>query len=100
MSIVIELAVVGALAVTSVAKTIRGGLADRREAKARALRGPDPVCGCKHHLSFHDAETGQCHEQILVKVPGQEHKERLTCPCRRYVGPEPLGGYFVPEITS
>jgi hypothetical protein len=100
MTVVVELAIIGALAVTSVAKTIRGGINDRRNARAKALAGPEPVCGCKHHLSFHDAQTGQCHEFVMVKVPGQEHKERVGCSCRRYVGPEPLGGYFVPEITS
>lgn len=100
MTVVVELAIVGAIAVTSLAKTVRGGIEDRRKARARELRGPDPVCGCKHHLSFHDAETGQCHEQVLVKAPGQERKERVACPCRRYIGPEPLGGYFVPEITG
>jgi hypothetical protein len=100
VSIVVELAVVGAIAVTSVAKTVRGGFRDRRTARSDALRGPEPVCGCKHHLSFHDSVTGQCHERVLVKVPGQEHKEREACPCRRYVGPEPLGGYFVPEISG
>jgi len=95
--------VIGAtVAVTSVAGTIRGAIKDRRDAKDRALRGPEPVCGCTHHLSFHDGATGQCHGVVKARAAaaGEEHKEAPMCTCRRYVGPEPLGGYFVPEITS
>jgi hypothetical protein len=54
------------------------------EAKTR-LRGtapagppePQPVCGCSHHLSFHNPKTLTCAYE--------------GCRCQQYVGPEPLG---------
>ncbi|HVB46541.1 MAG TPA: hypothetical protein VNF47_28050 [Streptosporangiaceae bacterium] len=62
---------------------------DRRlaiiEAKAKARAKPvtaappepQPVCGCTHHLSFHNPKTSVC------AFDG--------CRCQQYVGPEPLG---------
>ena len=38
---------------------------------------PQPVCGCTHHLSFHNPRTGTCAYD--------------DCKCQQYVGPEPLG---------
>jgi hypothetical protein len=100
----IVIVAIAAMGTSSVARTVRGSINDRRKARERALRGPEPVCGCGHHLSFHDASTGLCHAQVSVKVPNEgsdgTHKELVTCTCRRYVGPEPLGGYFAPEITA
>jgi hypothetical protein len=56
------------------------------EAKTR-LRGtalpppgppePQPVCGCTHHLSFHNPKTSICAYD--------------DCRCQQYIGPEPLG---------
>jgi hypothetical protein len=48
--------------------------------RAEAAAGPpepQPVCGCTHHLSFHNPRTATC------AVDG--------CRCQQYVGPEPLG---------
>jgi hypothetical protein len=39
--------------------------------------GPQPVCGCTHHLSFHHPATSVCAFE--------------GCRCQQYVGPEPLG---------
>lgn len=41
-----------------------------------------PICGCKHHFSFH-GEDG-CHFMII------DHYQRETsqCGCVKYVGPE------------
>jgi hypothetical protein len=36
-----------------------------------------PVCGCEHHLSFHNPRTAACAYE--------------GCRCQQYVGPEPLG---------
>lgn len=53
------------------------------EAKAALKAGPpprpepQPVCGCTHHLSFHNPRTSSC------AVDG--------CRCQQYIGPEPLG---------
>lgn len=50
----------------------------------RRQRRPDPVCGCKHHASFHD--TRGCH----YVADDSYHRE---CGCVKYIGPE------VPELT-
>jgi hypothetical protein len=38
---------------------------------------PQPVCGCGHHLSFHNPKTQTCASD--------------GCRCQQYIGPEPLG---------
>ena len=65
----------------------------------RELQSKQPVCGCKHHLSYHDKKTGQCNNyQPDVHVTGTG--ALVQCKCRQYVGPEPLVQYFSPEITD
>jgi hypothetical protein len=69
-------------------------------------KGPKPVeakCGCGHHHSMHDPETGACNATVQVgrynqlgDWTGYEHK---PCACRRYSGPEPLPQFFAPEIA-
>ena len=54
-----------------------------------------PICGCEHHFSYHDPETGACHSRGVYLGNGQYD----SCGCRRYSGPEPLPEYFAPEIT-
>lgn len=58
------------------------------------LRRPKPVCGCKHHLSMHDPETGLCHAEVEMKIDPpageRDYVEWRPCACRRYVGPKPL----------
>jgi len=51
-----------------------------RSADAAVAAGPaepQPVCGCTHHLSFHNPRTSTCAFE--------------GCKCQQYVGPEPLG---------
>jgi len=70
-------------------------------------KGPKPVeakCGCGHHHSMHDPETGACNATVQVgrynkygDWTGYEHK---PCACRRYSGPEPLPQFFAPEIAG
>jgi hypothetical protein len=57
--------------------------AELRASKAGPAAPPDPqpVCGCTHHLSFHNPRTAVCAVQ--------------DCRCQQYIGPEPLG-YVVP----
>lgn len=40
-----------------------------------------PICGCKHHRSFHANGTDACSYTSTWKDP---------CTCKKYVGPEPL----------
>jgi hypothetical protein len=52
-------------------------LAESRSAALRPPPDPQPVCGCSHHLSFHNPATSACAVD--------------DCRCQQYVGPEPLG---------
>jgi hypothetical protein len=52
-------------------------LAQSKNAALRPPPDPQPVCGCTHHLSFHNPATSTC------AVDG--------CRCQQYIGPEPLG---------
>lgn len=58
-----------------------------------------PVCGCDHHLSYHDPDTGQCHGMMKIPSSGSRDSFHQSCTCRRYSGPEPLPEYYAPEIT-
>ncbi len=48
-----------------------------RGAMTAELADPQPVCGCSHHLSFHNPRTSTCAVD--------------DCQCQQYIGPEPLG---------
>ena len=61
-------------------------LAERRGAALKPPPEPQPVCGCSHHLSFHNPRTGACAEE--------------GCRCQQYVGPEPLGHVFAQPIID
>jgi hypothetical protein len=52
-------------------------LAESRNAAALPPPEPQPICGCSHHLSFHNPATSSCAVD--------------DCRCQQYVGPEPLG---------
>jgi hypothetical protein len=54
---------------------------DERKRKRLAAR---PVCGCRHHLSFHKDGTGRCNF-----VVNEFHN--IRCGCRAYVGPAVTG---------
>lgn len=58
----------------------------------KAIGGePQPICGCKHHYSFHDVDGG-CHYVMDWHWEGKKHIDEL-CGCKRYTGPEPLPTY-------
>jgi hypothetical protein len=54
-----------------------GAKAQLEERRHATPPEPQPVCGCSHHLSFHNPRTSTC------AVDG--------CRCQQYIGPEPLG---------
>lgn len=89
----------------------------------RTPREPKPVCGCRHHLSFHDPTDRACHYTWIstsieetpvldkhgeivrdlyrqVEYTTRENQTAYVCTCRRYIGPEPIGGYFASEIVG
>lgn len=77
----------------------------RRKRRREAIYGPEPVCGCKHHYSFHNPKTGLCKSQARTAVrwdgDGAANRWELrSCGCQRYVGPQPLESFHAPEITQ
>jgi len=80
--------------------TVLGRLPARR-------RDPEPVeavCGCTHHHSMHDPETGKCNAAVAVtaydEYGGAAGKEYASCACLRYSGPLPLPEYYATEIAG
>jgi hypothetical protein len=72
----------------------------------RPAEAPKPVCGCHHHHSYHDPETGRCNALVNgqpVKFDKFEDPikwEQVPCACLRYSGPEPMPTYYAPEIAG
>jgi hypothetical protein len=64
----------------------KGRLAEQRNAGLAPPPEPQPVCGCTHHLSFHNPRTGHCAVE--------------DCRCQQYVGPEPLGHVFAQPLID
>jgi hypothetical protein len=58
----------------------KGQLAETRKQSLSAPPEPQAICGCSHHLSFHNPRTSACAVD--------------DCRCQQYVGPEPLGHVF------
>ncbi len=84
---------------------MKKAVAERRKARERALAGPDPVCGCGHHLAYHDAKDGLCYASVKDTkgnraAEGVDDKPVRRCQCRRYAGPEPLATLYAPELTG
>lgn len=64
----------------------KGKLAQTRSQALKPPPEPQPVCGCTHHLSFHNPRTGACAVD--------------DCRCQQYVGPEPLGHVFAQPLID
>lgn len=54
-----------------------------------------PICGCGHHLAFHDRAEGGCHQR--VPLPDDSTG---PCRCSQYIGPEPLPQFYAPELAD
>lgn len=83
---------------------IRTEIEQRRQRKRELTTGPEPVCGCTHHYSFHDPKTGLCMHTGRTETRwdefGTPYKwENKQCGCQRYIGPEPLASLYMPEIS-
>jgi len=70
------------------------------------LANPQPICGCKHHRSYHEEGKGICHAQVKGKPIHYDTWndpnawEKIQCTCQHYTGPEPLPEFYVPEISE
>lgn len=83
-----------------------GWLAGRfAPARRRGPKSVQPVCGCKHHLAYHDPKSGHCMEEnrvvtqrdaAMVPVAWKE----IPCTCEQYVGPLPIDSLYAPEIAG
>lgn len=80
---------------------------DRRDERARLANGPEPVCGCGHHLAYHDLHDGRCYAEVKREAnggggDGEEPAAEVSwhqCACRRYAGPEPLATLYAPPLA-
>ena len=66
-------------------------------------KGPkpvQPVCGCEHHHSFHDGQTGRCGHVERVYLGSGVYGHGDACSCKRYSGPEPVPEFYAPEIAG
>jgi hypothetical protein len=59
-------------------------------ARRRAPKPAEPICGCGHHVSFHDLPESTCHKRTRL----------VQCTCRRYAGPLPIDSLYAPEISA
>lgn len=77
---------------------------DRREERQRKINGPEPVCGCGHHLAYHDLRDLRCYAEVKrpkaeLAADGTRIDTWQQCECRRYAGPEPLATLYAPQIA-
>jgi hypothetical protein len=66
--------------------------------RRRRVKPQPPICGCEHHLAFHELADegdpiGPC-RKIVATYHGTE------CGCQRYTGPVPLPEFYAPEIKG
>ncbi len=76
---------------------------ERRQEQERALSGPEPVCGCRHHLAYHDTRDGRCYAVVKGKRAKDADDDAVAprqCSCRQYAGPEPLVTLYAPELAD
>jgi hypothetical protein len=64
----------------------KGKLAETKSQALSTPPEPQPICGCSHHLSFHNPRTSACAVD--------------DCRCQHYVGPEPLGYVFAQPLVD
>jgi hypothetical protein len=74
-----------------------GFLAGRIGRAGRRPPDEQPICGCTHHRSMHDPESGTCRARIKLGnwFDGYHHQ---TCRCRQYSGPVPIIDLWTPPV--
>jgi hypothetical protein len=81
-----------------------GLVAGRLPARRKDPKPAVAVCGCTHHHSMHDPETGRCNAEVTVprynKGGDRIGKDYRPCACLRYSGPEPMPTYYATEIAG
>ncbi len=69
---------------------------------AAQQRTPQPICGCGHHLVFHEHESKRCQAQVVIpgRWTGQNSSTYQTCICQGYRGPMPVDEYYAPDLLN
>ncbi|WP_046469875.1 hypothetical protein [Allosalinactinospora lopnorensis] len=73
-----------------------------QQAVSAGQRNPQPICGCGHHLVFHDHESKRCQAQVVIpgRWTGQSGSTYRTCMCQGYRGPLPVDEYYAPDLLN
>ncbi|MBB4932236.1 hypothetical protein F4561_003056 [Lipingzhangella halophila] len=73
-----------------------------QQAVTAGNRNPQPICGCGHHLVFHDQESKRCQAQVVIpgRWTGQHSSTYRTCMCQGYRGPMPVDEYYAPDLLN
>ena len=84
---------------------VRNEVEGRHRRRREITQGPQPVCGCTDHFSFHEPKTGLCHANRRTATKWDAYGEAVKwemkqCGCQRYVGPQPLESLYAPEIAT
>lgn len=63
---------------------------------------PQPICGCGHHLVFHETKSKICQAQVVIpgRWTGQYGGTYRKCMCQGYRGPTPVDEYYAPDLLS
>ena len=81
-----------------------GRFLPNRRKGPKPAKSPQPVCGCGHHHSYHDAQTSACgyasSEYVGESPAGIAQYEPRHCSCRRYSGPVPMPEFYAPELSD
>jgi hypothetical protein len=56
-----------------------------------------PICGCTHHRSMHDPESGECRGEIR-RGNWFDGVHYVGCTCQRYGGPVPIETLWTPPV--
>lgn len=57
-------------------------------------------CACEHLRSMHVDGTGRCEMLVYVKGTSSKSSHHAKCKCQHYDGPEPIPGFYAPEISG
>ncbi|MBE2999626.1 hypothetical protein IDM40_13040 [Nocardiopsis sp. HNM0947] len=65
-------------------------------------RSVQPLCGCGHHLVFHDRESSKCQSQVVIPGhwTGSNETTYRQCMCQGYRGPRPIDPYYAPDLNE
>jgi hypothetical protein len=81
-----------------------GRLLPNRPRRPKPPKPVEPLCGCRHHRSFHDDGTSRCHYTSSTPVGANNHGltmyEKFDCTCRKYIGPVTVEETYTPELSA